>query len=89
MNGLLYYAVLTLIIGLAYMFFQNNNTSLLLITLAIGIYILYSHETGHTATEFKNEVVNSINEEVQGFDERKGIKRFDPGKMKEEVEGSR
>ncbi|MBA1433311.1 MAG: hypothetical protein FAF04_06930 [Epsilonproteobacteria bacterium] len=34
---------------------------------------------------YENEVVNSINEEAQEFDERKGIKRFDPQKMEEEV----
>ena len=85
----MYLVSLLIIVVLAYFFFQHNNTLLLLITLAIGAYIIYSHETGHTATEFKNEVINSINEEAQGFDERKGIKRFDPGKMKEEVEGSR
>ena len=86
MDGMLYYGVLALLLGLAYMFFQHNSTGLLLITVVIGIYIIYSHETGYTATEFKNEVVNSINDEAQGFDEKKGIKRFDPGKMKQEVE---
>ena len=84
---MLYYGVLVLLIGLAYMFFQHNSTGLLLITVIIGIYIVYSHTTGNTATEFKNEVVNSINEEAQGFDDKKGIKRFDPGKMKKDVEG--
>ncbi len=83
---MLYYGVLVLLIGLAYMFFQHNSTGLLLITVIIGIYIVYSHTTGNTATEFKNEVVNSINEEAQGFDDKKGIKRFDPGKMKKELE---
>ncbi|MEN4053072.1 MULTISPECIES: hypothetical protein [Sulfurimonas] len=86
MDGMLYYGVLVLLIGLAYMFFQHNSTGLLLITVVIGIYIVYSHTTGHTATEFKNEVVNSIDEEAEGFNERKGIERFDPEKMKEQVE---
>ena len=82
----MYILSLIIIILLAYFFFQHNNSLLLLITLAIGVYIVYSHETGHTATEFKNEVVNSINDEAQGFDDKKGIKRFDPRKMKQEVE---
>jgi hypothetical protein len=59
------------------MFFQNNNTLLLLITLAVGVYIVYSHETGHTATEYKNQIVNSINDETYGSD---------PGKMKEDMQ---
>ncbi|HFB53822.1 MAG TPA: hypothetical protein ENJ67_03740 [Sulfurimonas autotrophica] len=86
MDGMIYYGVLLLLLGLAYMFFQHNNSLLLFITFIIGVYIVYSHETGHTATEFKNEVVNSINDEAQDFDDKKGIKRFDPGKMKQEVE---
>jgi ABC-type transport system involved in Fe-S cluster assembly fused permease/ATPase subunit len=86
MDGLLYYGSLLLIVSLAYMFFQNNNSLLLLICVAIGIYIVYTHETGHTATEFKNDMVNSINEEAEGFNEKKGIERFDPQKMKDEVD---
>ena len=82
----MYILSLVIIIVLAYFFFQHNNSLLLLITLAIGAYIVYSHETGHTATEFKNEVVSSINEEAEGFNERKGIERFDTQKMKKEVE---
>ncbi|QOP44776.1 hypothetical protein [Sulfurimonas paralvinellae] len=84
----MYLLSLLIIVVLVYFFFQHNNTLLLLITLAIGGYIVYSHETGHTATEFKNDMVNSINDEAQGFEGRKGIKRFDPQKMKEEVEGN-
>jgi fatty acid desaturase len=86
MDGLLYYGSLLLILALAYMFFQHNNSLLLLICVAIGIYIVYSHETGHTATEFKNDMVNSINEEAEGFNEKKGIERFDPQKMKDDIE---
>jgi len=85
MDGLSYYGSLVLIIALAYMFFQHNNSLLLLISLAIGAYIVYSHETGYTATEFKNEIVNSINDEAEGFSERKGIKGFDGKKIDESV----
>ena len=73
MDGLMYYGVLLLIVALAFMFFQNNNTLMLVIVLAIGAYIVYSHETGYTATEFKNEIVNSIGEEAEGFSERNGL----------------
>jgi len=83
MDGLSYYGSLLLIVALAYMFFQHNNSLLLLITLAIGAYIVYSHETGHTATEFKNELVHSINDEAEGFSEKKGIEGFDAQKIKD------
>jgi len=86
MDGLIYYGSLLLLLGLAYMFFQHNNSLLLLIVVAIGIYIVYSHETGHTATEFKDELIDSINEEAEGFNKNKGIERFDTEKIKEGVE---
>lgn len=34
----------------------------MLIVLAIGAYIVYSHETGYTATDYKNEMVESLDE---------------------------
>jgi divalent metal cation (Fe/Co/Zn/Cd) transporter len=86
MDGFTYYASLLLLLGLAYVFFQHNNSLLLLIVVVIGVYIVYSHETGHTATEFKDNVVESINEEAEGFNKKKGIERFDTEKLKEGVE---
>jgi len=81
MDDLSYYGSLVLIVALAYMFFRNNSSMLLLIVLAIGAYIIYSHETGYTATEFKNELVNSINEEAEDFSERKGLDAYDSQDM--------
>jgi len=75
MDDLSYWGSLLLVVAMAYMFFQHNNSFLLLITLAIGAYIIYSHETGHTATEFKNEIVQSIDEEAGSFREKKGIEQ--------------
>jgi len=69
----MYYGVLLLLLALAYIFFQHNNSLLLFVVVAIGVYIVYSHETGYTATDFKDEVVNSINDEAEGFAERKGL----------------
>jgi len=85
MDGLTYYGALLLLLALSYMFFQNNNSLLMMISIAIGIYIVYSHETGYTATAFKDEIVNSINDEAEGFNERKGIKSFDEEKLQQEV----
>ena len=60
MDGYLYYGSLTLIFFTALMFYKSNNTKLMLIALGIGVYIIYSHETGHTATEFKNVMIDKI-----------------------------
>jgi Ca2+-dependent lipid-binding protein len=85
MDGLVYYGSLLLIIALSYMFFQNNSSFLMLITIGIGIYIVYSHETGYTATAFKDEVVHSINEEAGDFTNEKGIHGYDAKKLEREV----
>lgn len=85
MDGYMYVASLVIVGLLAFMFFRNNNTLLLLLSLIIGAYIVYSHETGHTATEYKNEAVNSINEEAEGFNERRGIEKYDGKKLEKSV----
>jgi len=85
MEGYMYTTSLVIVGLLAFMFFRNSNTLLLLITLLIGVYIVYSHETGYTATEFKNEAVDSINEEAEGFNERRGIEKFDEKKLQKSV----
>lgn len=46
--------------------------------IVIAIYVVYSHETGNTATNFKNDVVESINESSDGF------KGYNPKKTNDE-----
>ncbi|WP_373035748.1 hypothetical protein [Sulfurimonas sp.] len=77
MDGILYPASLVLLILLAFTFNQSNNTVLALIMIIVGIYIVYSHETGETATDWKNNIVKSIDEEAQGFSEKRGLKGHD------------
>ena len=67
MDGYLYIGSLVLIVFTALMFYKNNNIKLMLLVLGIGVYIIYSHETGHTATEFKNTMVNSIDDSAVNF----------------------
>jgi len=82
MDDITYYGSLALIASLAYMFFRNNSTFLLFIVLSIGAYIIYSNETGYTATEFKNSMVNSINEEAQDFTHKKGLDNYNEDQEK-------
>jgi len=67
MDGILYPASLLLLTILAFTFNQTHNSKLALIALIIGIYIVYSHETGNTATEFKNNLVNDISTSTEEF----------------------
>ena len=62
MDGLLYYAALGVLGIFIYTMMQHNNSLMALIALVIGIYIVYSHETGYTATDFRHEMVNAIDE---------------------------
>jgi len=63
----IYPASLVLVALLAFNFNQNHNTKLALVMLVIGAYIIYSNETGYTATDFKNEMVQSIDESAEEF----------------------
>jgi hypothetical protein len=60
MDGYIYFGSIVITVLAALMFYKNNNINLMLLMLGIAGYIVYSHETGHTATEFKDSVVNSI-----------------------------
>ncbi|MEA2111943.1 MAG: hypothetical protein U9P71_07840 [Campylobacterota bacterium] len=60
MDGWMYPASLAVIAFLAFSFNRSHNNMLALIILMVGAYIIYSHETGNTATDFKNEMIQSI-----------------------------
>jgi len=60
----MYYGGLVIIAILAWMSYQNDRMIIFLILLAMGAYFIYSHNTGNTLTEFKNETVNTINEKL-------------------------
>jgi len=85
MDGFIYPASLVVIAILAFMSNRNNNHLLMFIVLFIGAYIIYSNESGNTATDFKNDMVNSIDESVGNYNESNGIDKFDEKKIKESV----
>ncbi len=77
MDGMFYYLTLAVLGVLAYTFFQNHNEKLALLMLGIGIYIVYSHETGNTVTDFKNETVKSLDESASDWAKERGTDGFD------------
>jgi len=83
---MIYYGSLLLVALLAMTFYKNNNPKLALIAILIGVYIVYSDTTGYTATDFKNEMVDSANEAAHGTAKRYNVEKFDETKLKEEVE---
>lgn len=56
---------------------QYNNNLLALIALVIGIYIVYSHETGFTATDFRHEMVESIDKNTYDYTKETDIKEVE------------
>ena len=73
MDGLIYPASIVVIAALAVIFYKNNSQGMMFLVLLIGAYIIYSNETGQTATDYKNELVNTIDESVGNYNEEKGI----------------
>lgn len=85
MDGILYPASLVLLALLAFTFNQSDNTKLALLMIVIGIYIVYSHETGDSATSWKNKIVESIDEDAKDYSKSHDIKGYDADKVKESV----
>lgn len=85
MDGFLYPASIILIVLLAFTFYRNNNTILMFLVLAIGVYIIFSHETGHTATELRNEVIDSLDESAKEFSKTHGAEGYDAKKIEKAV----
>ncbi len=61
----IYPGTVVVLLILAYMQWQINATKTMVLVLVILAYIVYSHETGHTLTELKNEAVDSFNAAVK------------------------
>jgi len=77
MEGLLYPLSLVLLVLAAFGFYQSNSTKLALLMVIIGVYIVYSNETGNTLTDFKDGVVNSIDKSADEFSESHKTKEYD------------
>ena len=67
------YPVSLLVVALAaFAFNRNNSPKLMLLSLAIGVYIIYSHESGKSVTTFKDEMIESIDNSAKEFVKEKG-----------------
>jgi len=82
MGTLFYLGTLVFLAIFAFILYQNNHSKLTLLVVLIGAYIVYSHETGHTATEFKNELIQSTEKEAENIAKNY---RFDEEKINKSV----
>lgn len=72
------YPVSLLVVALAaFAFNRNNSPKLMLFSLAIGIYIIYSHESGNTITTLKKDVIESIDNSAKEFAKDKSVQKED------------
>lgn len=85
MNGSLYPISLIVVVLLAFAFYRSNSFKSMLFVLAIGIYIIYSHESGNTPSKIKNEIIESIDKSAKDFSKSRGVEKYDEGKIKKEV----
>lgn len=70
------YPVLLLVVALAvFAFNRNNSPKLMLLSLVIGVYIIYSHESGNSITTLKKEMIESIENSAKEFAKDKTLQK--------------
>jgi len=60
----LYPATIVILLILAYMQWQTNAKKTMVLVLVVLAYIVYSHETGQTLTQVKDEAIKSFDDSV-------------------------
>jgi len=68
MGDYTYILSLVIVVALIVTFYRNNSHILMLVVVAVGVYLVYSHETGYTSKDFKNQIVESIDNTVKDYD---------------------
>jgi Ca2+/Na+ antiporter len=70
MEGFMYPATLIFLTLVAWMFYRDNSLVLMSLAIFVAIYVVYSQETGHTATEFKNNIIKDIDQKTPNYSNR-------------------
>lgn len=86
MDGTLYLVSLLVVVIMAFALYRGNSFKLMFLVLAVGVYIIYSHETGNTATKYKDEVIESLDKSAREFSKSRGTEGYDEHKLKKEIE---
>lgn len=85
MEGTLYLVSLIVVAIMAFALYRGNSFKLMFLVLAVGVYIIYSHETGNTATKYKDEVIESLDKSARDFSKSRGAEGYDEDKIIKEV----
>ena len=86
----LYPATIVVLLILAYMQWQINAKKTMILILFVLGYIIYSHETGHSLTEFREQAVDDFDEAVGNskYKERVVSPQMRPVESQAMVEGN-
>ncbi|MHC3995215.1 hypothetical protein ACXWTF_10330 [Thiomicrolovo sp. ZZH C-3] len=86
----LYPATIVVLLILAYMQWQTNAKKTMVLVLVVLGYIIYSHETGHSLTEFREKAVDDFDEAVGNskYKERVVSPQMRPVESQAMVEGN-
>ncbi|WP_373071054.1 hypothetical protein [Sulfurimonas sp.] len=68
MDDMIYPASLVIVAALAFIFYRNKSMIMMLVVLAVGAYIVFSHETGYSSANLKSQIAESIDESVKDYD---------------------
>ncbi|TKI70868.1 hypothetical protein FCU45_00305 [Sulfurimonas crateris] len=85
MEGTLYLVSLIVVAIMAFALYRGNSFKLMLLVLAVGVYIIYSHETGNSATKYKDEVLESLDKSARDFSKSRGAEGYNEDKIIKKV----
>jgi hypothetical protein len=60
----MYYGGLVVIAILGWMSYQNNRMFSTLLLMALAAYLIYSHNTGNTITDFTDKAVKELDKQL-------------------------
>ncbi|UFS62101.1 hypothetical protein LOH54_10625 [Sulfurimonas sp. HSL-3221] len=86
----LYPGTIVVLLILAYMQWQTNSKKTMVLVLVVLGYIVYSHETGHSLTEFREQAVDDFDDAVGNskYKERVVSPQMRPVESKAMIEGN-
>lgn len=62
MEGFMYPASLVMLISIAFMFYKQNSSFLMLLSLAAAVYIVYIHEVDSSSIELNMDIFQNTSQ---------------------------
>jgi len=84
-NPIIYGGVLIGALLAAMTFYKNNNTLLMMVSLAVAGLVVYSHESGKGMRDLEKGIHDSINDPAQEYGKKYETDVYDPSKASKHV----